>query len=162
MITAEQLRLLLDYDEKTGLFHWRGSLVFHKRRGHAGWLEPRGYWRICINGKNYQAHRLAWLWVTGEWPAFQIDHANLNKADNRWSNLRQATNSQNHANVGKRRHNTSGIKGVYWHKRRCKWQAAIMVNGSLRALGYCNTKEEAAELYAVAAREHFGEFARTA
>src|SRR3546814_9910391 len=100
--------------------------------------------------------------MTVEWPAVPVDHRDLDKANNRWLNRRLATNGQNQANTPKRRRNTSGIKGVYWHKRVAKWQAAIMVCGRLKSLGYRNTKEEAAALYAAAASQHFGEFARTA
>lgn len=162
-LTARRLRELLLYDPRTGHFAWRECPTHPEKIGQqAGWREPKGYWRVCIEGRNYQAHRLAWLWMTGKWPAAQVDHRDLDKANNRWSNLRLATNGQNQANTPKRRRNTSGIKGVYWHKRRGKWQAAIMVSGRLKSLGYRNTKEEAAALYAAAANQHFGEFARTA
>lgn len=154
MISAEFVRAYLAYDQNTGVFTWANGKK-------AGWVEPKGYVRICILGKNYQAHRLAWLWMTGNWPCGQIDHINLDKADNRWPNLREATNSQNQANTRAKRVNTSGFKGVYWHRRIGKWHAAISVNGRLKALGYTDTKEEAAALYQKAARKYFGEFARS-
>src|SRR3546814_19429337 len=100
--------------------------------------------------------------MTGEWPAVQVDHRDLDKANNRWLNLRLATSGQNQANTPKRRRNTSGIKGVYWHKSVAKWQAAIMVCWRLKWLCYRNTTEKAAALYAAAASQHFGAFTQTA
>lgn len=161
-LTAARLRKLLDYEPATGEFVWLLCPENPARVGKpAGWLEPKGYRRLCIDGRNYQAHRLAWLWMTGKWPIAQLDHRNLFKADNRWSNLRPATNTQNHQNVPKRRCNTSGIKGVYWHKRLARWHASIQVDGKLKFLGYRDKKEKAAALYASAAKQYFGEFART-
>lgn len=153
MISAEFLRMYLHYAPESGEFTWPDGRV-------AGWVEPKGYCRICVLGKNYQAHRLAWLWMTGRWPADQIDHINLDRADNRWCNLREATNTQNQANRGPRPTNTSGYKGVYWHRRIGKWHASISVDGRLKCLGYRETKEEAAALYAEAAINQHGEFAR--
>jgi len=161
--SAQLVRSLLTYEMQTGVFNWRRAPTNQVQAGaKAGWIEARGYRRICIGGKSYQAHRLAWLYVTGSWPEDQIDHINLNRSDNRWSNLRAATNSQNQANVGPSRRSSSGIKGVYWHRRIGKWHASIMFNRRLICLGYRNTKEEAAALYAAAAKKFFGQFARTA
>lgn len=160
--SAKTLRVLLTYDPMTGRFNWRRTLSNQVEAGaQAGWIEAKGYRRICIGGIGYQAHRLAWLYMTGEWPSEQIDHINLDKADNRWGNLREATNSQNQSNVGPRRQNTSGRKGVYWHKRLRKWQVSIMINRHLHFLGYRDSREDAAALYA-AATQHFGQFARVA
>ena len=89
-----------------------------------------------------------------------VDHVNGNGLDNRRSNLRPATASQNQANQRKRRDNTSGFRGVQWHPPGCKWRAVIRVKGRLHSLGYYDIREEAARAYDVAALEFFGEYAR--
>jgi hypothetical protein len=121
----------------------------------------KGYLRISISGRDYKSHRLAWLIMTGSWPAKQIDHANLDKSDNRFVNLREATQSQNEANKRAYMNNTSGAKGVSWDKRRGKWVANIRRDGRQVHLGYFDTIEPAASAYERAAREINGEFART-
>jgi hypothetical protein len=88
-------------------------------------------------------------------------YANRDGLDCRRENLRAATSTQNHANTTKRRNNSSGFKGVFWHRRLSKWFAQITCNGKQRHLGCFADKESAADAYARAARELFGEFART-
>lgn len=89
-----------------------------------------------------------------------VDHIDSNPLNNRRSNLRLATRAQNGANQRKPSTNTSGFKGVSFHKQRKKWGANIRVNDKLRNLGYFDTPEEAHEAYKKAAVEAFGEFAR--
>lgn len=126
MITQEQLKLILNYDPETGEFNW---LVKPRNRasigGVAGHLRKNGYREISIKGKKYYAHRLAWLYMTGSWPKEHIDHINGNPSDNRFCNLREATRSQNMHNQGVCSNNTSGYKGVCWHKSNQKWEACI-------------------------------------
>ena len=105
------------------------------------------------------SHRLAWLYMTGEWPKGDLDHANMNKADNRWCNLREATNAQNGANRGIPTNNKSGFRGVSWAKRHRKWTAHIRAGRKQYTLGYYNAREEAALTYATYACGLFGEFA---
>ncbi|MGJ4857061.1 HNH endonuclease signature motif containing protein [Labrys sp. La1] len=119
------------------------------------------YERIQIDGKAYRAHRLAWLYMHGEWPAEEVDHINGDKFDNRIANLRACSKSQNQANCGTGRNNTSGFKGVSWHKGRGMWVARIQVEGRPRSLGYHADKKVAAAAYDRAAKELFGAFART-
>jgi hypothetical protein len=155
-----RLREVLNYDPDSGVFTW---LVSTGRRTHAGDVAgciEDGYSRIRIDGKTHQAHRLAFLFVTGIWPRHQIDHINLNRADNRWVNLRMATRGQNTCNTRVRKVSASRIKGVYWDKRRNKWRASVTTNGKTRHLGYRDTIDEAAALYAAAAEKFHGEFAR--
>jgi len=90
---------------------------------------------------------------------YKADHANLNTLDNRRLNLRYVTNSQNGANRSKFKNNTSGYKGVYWHKATKKWCASIRVNYKSVALGYHHDPVEAAKAYNTAALEYFGEYA---
>jgi hypothetical protein len=158
-----RLREILHYDPETGIFARLISTSNCVRTGDvAGCLDKsRGYLIIRIDGRNYLAHRLAFLFMTGIWPPHQIDHVNLDRADNRWVNLRMATGAQNSANTRVKANNKSGFKGVGWCKGRRKWRAQIQANGKQTHLGYRNTCEEAAALYAEAAVKFHGEFART-
>lgn len=169
MITQELLQELLDYDPDTGVFTWlrrpgndRCTNSWNARYAgnRAGLVNARGYRMIRIGGPQYRAHRLAWLYVHGEWPADQIDHINGVSDDNRIANLREATNSENCRNKGKMPNNTSGFKGVYWNKNTRKWLAGIRVSLKFIPLGYYDCPKEAAAAYAVAAAKYHGEFAR--
>lgn len=159
-ITLDRLRELLSYDPETGHFHWSKPRPFCSAGKYAGGLTPYGYVRINVEGRPYQAHRLAWFYVYGRWPLREIDHINGIRSDNRLSNLREATPSQNQANKGMRKDNTSGAKGVTWDKSRGKWLAAIHVNGKRQGLGRYQTIGEAAAAYEAAAEINFGEFSR--
>ncbi len=159
-ISQEALKAILDYDPETGIFtskiaRWRyeiGDLV--------GCRRDDGYITICINRVTFYAHRLAWIYMTGEDPEHGVDHKNRNPSNNRWANLRAADQSKNMANSGILAKNTSGFKGVSLDKRNGRWKSYIGVRGELLWLGYHDTPEQAHEAYAKAAREHFGEYAR--
>jgi hypothetical protein len=159
-----ELNDLLDYDPETGIFTWKkfvsgtagvGSIV--------GTLHPTGYIHICINRKKYPAHRLAYKMYHGSDPVDMIDHIDCDKTNNRIANLRDATNTQNKRNTGLSKNNTSGIKGVGVNpcSRKNPWRAQIEINNKCINLGSYKTKEEAALAYEKAAKEYFGEFART-
>ena len=154
-LTAVRLRELLSYDPETGIFRWRNPQG--KRRAIAGSPEPRGYVRIAIDRRLYRAHRLAFLYMIGEWPS-QIDHCNGNPADNRWVNLRLATRSENAANGCTPRNNLLGLRGVTRAYR--KFHARITHKKRRIDLGLYATREEAAAAYRGAARALFGKFAR--
>lgn len=163
MITAERIRELVSYDPENGIFTWRVKKARWLNVGDvAGRIGGNGYWSIKVDGRAYQAHRLAFLWMTGEWPTQHVDHVDLDRLNNRWVNLREASRSQNQHNLPKFSTNTSGYKGVSFHKCAGKWRATIRVNGKNLHLGYGATAEDAAELYAAAARKYFGDFARAA
>lgn len=157
ILTIERLRELLSYDSVTGIFT---NLVDRRRCGKsgdtAGSINGRlGYVQIGIDGRRYYAHRLAWFYMTGEWPD-QIDHIDRNRAHNAWSNLRECSNSQNQAN--RRATSSEGLKGVTWHD--CgKWMAQINVSSRHIYLGLFDSAIAAHTAYCIAAREHFGEFA---
>ncbi|MCK9994454.1 MAG: hypothetical protein Dbin4_02974, partial [Alphaproteobacteria bacterium] len=98
-LTQSRLKELLHYDPDTGVFTRRVQTSSNARVGDvAGCLHPEGYRHIQIDGKRYAAHRLAWLYMTGEWPTNQLDHLNGVRDDNRWGNLREATHGQNQQN----------------------------------------------------------------
>ena len=156
MITQQYIKELFHYNEHTGDFTRlikRGSSHVGDIAGSITW---NGYTSIYIDGKNYRAHQLAWLYVHGVWPDTDIDHINRNKSDNRIVNLRLASRSQNNINSGLHSHNTSGFRGVY--ASRNKWAAQIKLNGKKIYLGRFNTAEEAHQCYLAAARELYGEF----
>jgi HNH endonuclease/AP2 domain len=125
----------------------------------AGAKKAGDYIRISIDGRQHLAHRLAWLYVHGRWPAALIDHINGNPADNRIANLREASRSQNQANSGLRLGNRSGLKGIS-RKPYGTWSAQIFYQGTKHYLGTFATPEEAHAAYREAARRLFGEFAR--
>jgi hypothetical protein len=161
MLDAERLKHRITYDPATGVFTWRTAPPGRRVGALAGSLDANGYWVIRLDGAIYYAHRLAVLYMTGEWPVATVDHKNEARADNRWTNIRPASWSQNLANRGPNKNNTSGAKGVWWSKRRRKWLAAITVNRKARHLGYFPSVAEASAAYAVAAKRHFGAYART-
>ena len=105
------------------------------------------------------AHRLVWLYVYGKFPSNAIDHINTIGNDNRFSNLREVTNSQNQMNRKNQKNNTSGYKGVCYEKLTNKWRATIGLNNKLKSIGNFDTKEEAAEAYRKASALLHGEFA---
>lgn len=159
-ITIERLKEVLDYDPNSGIFTWRVSVSNVRAGNVAGSIEPNGYVRIEIDRRGYRAHVLAWLYMTGKWPHEQIDHINTEKADNRFCNFREATKAQNIANSKRRSDNTSGRKGVSWHRKSKKWVAWICVDGKSIYLGIFAKLDDAAQAYGEAAEKHFGEFAR--
>lgn len=159
MLTASRLREVLNYDPETGVFRWKMRRKL--RVGTiAGTDHIKGYRSIVIDREFYLAHRLAWLYVHGEWPTEQIDHINLDKKDNRIANLRLATNAQNHANKPLQSNNTSGVKGVVWDKARSKWIAQIKVGGKNIHCGRYVDFDEACAVRAEAMQQYHGEFAR--
>lgn len=135
-LTVERLRELLNYDSETGVFVWK----VNRRRARAGTVAgsvgSHGYIKIMIDGSNYYAHRLVFLWLFGRWPAQQIDHKNHRRTDNRWTNLRDDIDSiTQHRNYRMSPKNSSGFTGVSWYKGTKKWRARIQVHGKFLHLG---------------------------
>lgn len=160
-LTAERLRELIEYDPETGAFTWAARSRPGVRVGDpCGRISHHGYHEIGVEYSLRRANRLAWLYMTGEWPDGDVDHINRDKADNRWCNLRLATRSQNSSNVDPaRRRNTSGFIGVTFDKARDKWRAQIRIDGRKVNLGRFSDPVEAAKAHDDAARKAFGEFA---
>ena len=163
-MTQEKLKELLYYNQENGFFYWRhnkGRNVI-KPWDKAGSVNGKGYIKLQLNGKCWQAHRLAWLYVYGSLPSHDIDHINGIKSDNRISNLRPATNAQNHWNTGIRSTNKSGVKGVHWHKGSKRWVASCRSNGKQVHLGAYLDVAEASEAIRKYRQKHHGEYANHA
>ncbi|QPI73920.1 HNH endonuclease [Sphingobium sp. Cam5-1] len=111
-----------------------------------------------IDGQRLLSGRLAWFYVTGRWPATEIDHANGVQHDDRFCNLREATRAQNNQN--RRACGKSRVKGAFWVAKQGKWRASIKVCGRTRQLGMFDTAEAAGAAYARAATEQYGDFAK--
>lgn len=163
MLTQTRLREVFDYNPLTGIFTYRES----SRRGWVGKIADSikpgragGYTLIMVDGEKFRASRLAWLYMTGQWPDEDVDHINQCRADDRWSNLRLATRGQNMANGSMRQDNSSGYRGVYWDKDHQKWRAQIGHNKKVHYCGLYDTPEEAARARDAKAVQLHGEFAR--
>lgn len=157
MITQEELKELLNYNPDTGIFTYNKPRNKCTKGKIAGTRHVNGYTHIQLNGKIYKAHRLAWLYVYGYFPEC-IDHINCDKDDNRIENLREATITQNNHNVKLSKNNTSGIKGVCWHKKAKKWCATIGVYGKTIYLGLFDDLELAELVINEARLKYHGEF----
>lgn len=148
LLTHDDVVTLLDYNQETGVFQWK-----KKRRGirtgvNLGADNGFGYLRITVLGKQFYAHRLAWLYCYKVWPKGEIDHINGNKQDNRIENLRDVTQQSNAQNklTAHSRSKTQTL-GVSWHKKAQKWQAHICVYKERKYLGLFDTIEKASEAY---------------
>lgn len=149
VISQEYLKSLVSYSPLTGTFTWKvrplesfATIIAGKacNKRYAGKIagcvcNTTGYLKIGINGKDYQAHRLAWLYMYGHIPVDEIDHISHDRADNRISNLREATRTENLRNQTMSKANKSGHTGVTWNKANSKWQASISVGGKSKHLG---------------------------
>lgn len=158
-LSHERLKEVLRYCKDTGWFYrltntrgWRypiGSV--------SGAVNPiHGYVMIRVDNKLHYGHRLAWFYVTGQWPIDEIDHANRNRADNRWANLREATRGQNQAN---RKVKRKGLKGVT-PTPEGRWKARAGFDGEQVHIGHFETEKDAHMAYRVTAKKLHKEFAR--
>ncbi|WP_391487129.1 HNH endonuclease [Leclercia tamurae] len=149
---------LLDYERETGTFRWKCARGAVKAGDKAGNLRVDGYVHLTICGRCILAHRLVWLFETGSFPDGVIDHVNCIKSDNRFENLRLATVSQNNHNLPMRRNNSSGVKGVTWHKQHGKWHARCKYLGVSHHVGYFNELNDAEEAVKRLREKLHGEF----
>lgn len=148
MITQADLKARLHYDPDTGTF------TRLKGMGKVGRITTNGYLQVMVIGERHMAHRLAWLYMYGEWPSTQLDHINQDRLDNRIENLRLASNKQNGENVRLFKHNTSGYRGVS-RKPSGKWVADIKQHGKTIHLGLFQCKAQAARARAEAEKVYF-------
>ena len=146
-ITAEWLRSALSYNPLTGVFIWRVRTGPRVRKNMvAGGLNKHGYVDISLMGRKYIGHRLAFLYVTGEWPKGEVDHINGIRSDNRWENLRDVNRSHNAQNRrSASSNNSTGLLGVSKHGKH--WRARIQLNGTMLNLGTFDSAEAAHTCY---------------
>ena len=144
-----EISKLIDYSEDTGLFLWkkRDKPSFDSRFAGklVGYRDKDGYLVVVFKKKSIRLHRLAWYISKGVIPN-EIDHINRDKTDNRISNLRECTRSENMQNIGLRRDNSSGFKGVGWCSSASKFRARCLIDGKRKTIGYSDTAEGAYEL----------------
>jgi hypothetical protein len=159
ILTQEELKSQLNYDPETGVFTWATKPNRRIKIGDVAGCYSLGYISIRVFGVMYRAHRLAFLYMTGNWPTKEyIDHIDGNRANNKWLNLREATNSENCMNSAKRAKGTSGYKGVCWDKARNKWMASAMINRKTYHLGRFDDAKEAYEAYKKFAHKNHGKY----
>lgn len=157
-INYDLLKNSLNYCIETGIFTRRVSGQKYNVNDIATTNSGHGYLSIWINGYRYLAHRLAWYYVHKTWPPHCIDHINGNRKDNRLANLRLATKSQNNQNSKHRVNNTSGYKGVSWHKRDKCWRVKCSVGGIKHDVGAFKSLTDAVNAYKGFAQINHKEF----
>ena len=147
-MNAEELRTVLEYNKDTGIFLWKvrigrkikaGSVAGSAQKSAGG----KKYIRILYKGKKYYAHRLAFLYMTGNFPNNFVDHINHDSLDNRYCNLRMASSTDNQRNKIPHKNNKTGITGVFFCKKRKKYISAITIKNKHKHLSYGNDFFEA-------------------
>ncbi|RWO22811.1 HNH endonuclease [Mesorhizobium sp.] len=165
-ITAEYVRSRIDYDPETGILTWKARPVRNPidkmwNTRFAGTTirhtQTSGYIQFKLDGKNYLGQHIAWVIAHGVWPAHLVDHENRIRDDNRLSNLRDATRSQNNSNTKPYSNNTLGFRGAWQNGKR--WAVRISSQGKRIYCGTYDSKEDAARAYDVIAKQVHGEFA---
>lgn len=152
-LTQERLREVLSYDEVTGIFTWVNPYHKARKTAEAGGVDSSGYRQIRVDGRLYLAHRLAWLFVFGEWPTGELDHRNRVKLDNSIANLRLVSRYANMQNIETPNQKKGELPGAYPRIGRsgaAKWQASIGARGKQHYLGRFDSPEAAHEAYAAA------------
>lgn len=166
--SAEYLLECFDYNPETGELRWKARPQEHFATSQAWkrWITQfsettaghlqKGYIVVKMDGRNFRVHRVIWKMMTGADPSLEIDHKDGVRANNRWANLRLATDSEQNWNSKLRKTNTTGRRGV--SRRAGRWQASIHMHGAKRHLGYFSTVEEASLAYETVASGLHGEF----
>lgn len=154
-LTRESLLKQVAYDPVTSTFTWtarKPGVV----KGKFGWLGNEGYPMVKINGETHSVHCLVWLVETGEYPDLEVDHINGIRHDNRFSNLRLLTKSDNIRNQRKaqKRNKSTGVLGVSYNIKRNKFSAQITVDSRKIWLGRYDTLAEAQKVYVEAKRKY--------
>lgn len=148
MLDQETLKKYVTYCPESGKFFSTGQKYSNKTTNcEVGTVhKTKGYRYITIKGKTYRAQRLAFLWMTGQWPATQVDHINRIKDDNSWNNLRDVTPTRNSWNRPVYKTNKSGYTGVVWNKKQEKWQVLCRSEGNQVFLGLYVDVHEAGQV----------------
>lgn len=170
-LTQAYLKERLHYNPDTGVFTWKrrpgnertintwntrysgteaGYVYLHDKDGDLC------YRKVSVDDHPYRLHRLAWMYVYGEYPD-RIDHIDGNGLNNKISNLRVISHGDNIRKARIAKNNTSGFKGVFWRKDTERWAARSKVDGKYKSLGSYDTKEEAFAVYCRNVMEQTGE-----
>lgn len=156
VVTAEHARKILNYDHETGLFTWRERPGRRCIIGARATSHQKGRNTVRLGGYKFQASNVAWLYIYGEWPDFEIDHKDRNKRNDAIENLRPSTTMKNMMNMGKTKRSSTGFKGA--HPHRNGFVAYIRADGYKYYLGKFDELEHAAAVYRIAAAGMHGEF----
>jgi hypothetical protein len=159
--SQDKLRGLLRYDAQTGVLHWRVRRKGVNSSMVAG-VQNRGYIVVRIDGELFLAHRIIWKLVTGDDPVDRIDHEDMNRSNNSWSNLREADNGKNMMNAGLRKDNSTGAKSVFWERHSQSWRVRIGCNGVQHDFGRFKEFDAAVHAMTEARERLHGDFARAA
>jgi hypothetical protein len=161
-VTVDELQHIFSYEPDTGILRWKNPNKHSSKKvgDIAGSLNDKGYLRVTVKNKEIKVHRIAWAIHHGQFPTIIIDHKNGIRHDNRISNIREATRSDNCSNKIKQSNNTSGYVGVYYFPERKlkKYEAIISKNKKRYFLGGFETAEDAYNAYKEKAKELHGEF----
>jgi hypothetical protein len=160
----EEIKEFIAYDPITGLFTWKknrrraraGAIAGYRQRDKKTGYE---YWALKFAGREYISHRVAWWMMTGEWPEHSVDHGDIDSFNNRWENLRPASQSGQNANRRRFKNNKSGVTGVRKLKSG-KWCATIAFEGKSHWLGSFPEMDAAIVARLAAEPVVQGEFAR--
>lgn len=162
--SKSELCCLFSYKKETGSLTWRPGFDKKGRPNtrlvgqEAGYVGTGNYRVVMINEQNYAVHRIIWKMINGSDPLEEIDHKNNDRLDNKWSNLREATHSQNNHNVPVKKHSVSGIKGIRCIKGR--WYATIRKDYKQYHIGVFDDVNSAIMAHADAAKRLYGSSAR--
>jgi len=158
MIAQERLKELFSYDPDTGIFRRLQSRGNRRQGDIAGSDNHDGYLTLWAEGRSYQCSRLAWLYMTGDWPSHEIDHIDGNRANNAWANLREATHAENCRNRRRRSDNKTGYPGISVTPNG-KYRVRVGIDGERVFLGDFDTLPKAVSVRNFATRDLHGEFA---
>ena len=154
-LTLARAKDLFRYDPLTGIMTRKKDLGYKHKAGEiVGGLNDQGYLKTTVDGRAYRVHRIAHLLMTGKFPKKELDHENHVRSDNRWTNLLNASRTQNGRNQTLNNKNTSGFSGVYWAALRGKWKAQIKVDGKVLCLGTFADIEKAANARKAAEKKY--------
>lgn len=159
--SAKDIQKAFAYDPQAGIFRWKK----HRTRKFVGKIagfvsKQKGYWLLTLRDQKVLGHIAAWCCYYGKYPKTYLDHIDLDKNNNRISNLRLSSKSNNGANRPPQINNTSGYKGVFWSKAAKKWMVQIKIRNRLCYGGLFTSKIDAASRYDEMATRGFGEHAR--
>lgn len=164
-MTAPDFHAMFIVDYKAGRLRWKAPPKNHAQRvgNEVGYLligkgKNKSYWQIRANGGTYKRSRVIFFMAHGRWPTPAVDHINGDSTDDRLSNLRECTQSQNTANSRDKCRITNLPKGVYLTKQG-RYMARITKDGATTNLGTFDTIGRAMDVYAAARKEAFGDFA---